>query len=816
MSYSSSIIGLAAFLHDIGKLAERGSKELRNFDSSENKEIYLPFNENQNRHTHYHALYTAKVVEEWLNHFPDWIYNAREILRENKDLPVENSDSLINLSSKHHKPDTILQKLIAIADRIASSLDRQQFDNYNKEINVKDYKNTRLLSIFERINLDQKKTKNSYEEFEYVYEIDSNKNLDSFFPKKKSDIKKDYKDLWDRLEKEFNVLSFENDYFLFIDRILSFFELYLTFVPAVTVGRTIPDISLFDHSKIVAAIAVALFQYYSLKKNWKEIENLNYESISGEPFLLIQTNFFGIQKYIFEDTDTKKNAAKILRARSLMIQILQDILALWIIEELQLNPFSILLNSAGKTLILAGNLEENKKKLKEIQLEINNWFLKNYFGEVGIGINWISLSVKDLLKPESLQERLKALSIIEEEFKYQKWGFLTYKESQYNEEGHLCDFCKKRISTKTKEEYQCCDICDLQIELGKEVFKSHFLIILKEENGSIFNRFNFYTKKQSELTNFLLKSKSQILKCIAFDINNFYKFSLTSFKRNYFGYIPKENEVPLSFDEISQKGLIEVEEKYYGVPYLGVLKADVDNLGLIFQKGIPDFNISRMVTLSRMLNDFFSIYVVDLLKSTNIYMVFAGGDDLFLIGPYNEIIKISEEVYKKFREYTCHNQDITISMGISFHKKNDPILYMAEQSEEMLNLAKKEKDSIAIFEVSVKWKEFIDNKKILNSIDTDLKEEVLSRSLLYKILEILYIFLQSKKENFKKNYSALSWRSKLYYFLARNVNIKEDNLKQKVKTRIENFTDWIQNHPNLLKIFMILILYEHRKFKKEE
>ncbi len=131
--------------------------------------------------------------------------------------------------------------------------------------------------------------------------------------------------------------------------------------------------------------------------------------IQGEPFLIIQTNFFGIQKFIFEETDTQKNVAKIIRARSLMIQILQELVSYWIIKEIELNPFSILMNAAGKVQILTGNTERNKVKIKEIEKKINDWFLKYYFGEVGTGINFITTSSLDFLKPENLINPLREL-----------------------------------------------------------------------------------------------------------------------------------------------------------------------------------------------------------------------------------------------------------------------------------------------------------------------------------------------------------------------------------------------------------------------
>ncbi len=71
---------------------------------------------------------------------------------------------------------------------------------------------------------------------------------------------------------------------------------------------------------------------------------------------------------------------------------------------------------------------------------------------------------------------------------------------------------------------------------------------------------------------------------------------MSSYKINYKGYIPLDNhQKTLSFSDISRKLINKDKNESYGVPYLGVLKADVVNLGTIFQKGIPNANTSRIV-----------------------------------------------------------------------------------------------------------------------------------------------------------------------------------------------------------------------------
>ena len=106
---------------------------------------------------------------------------------------------------------------------------------------------------------------------------------------------------------------------------------------------------------------------------------------------------------------------------------------------------------------------------------------------------------------------------------------------------------------------------------------------------------------------------------------------------------------PKTFAHISSKALNPIDEKgrYCGLDALGILKADVDNLGLIMGWGLKGdrFTLSRLATLSRQLDLFFSCFLPDLIASKsefqNIYTVFAGGDDLFLIGPWNRIMELA-------------------------------------------------------------------------------------------------------------------------------------------------------------------------------
>lgn len=135
-----------------------------------------------------------------------------------------------------------------------------------------------------------------------------------------------------------------------------------------------------------------------------------------------------------------------------------------------------------------------------------------------------------------------------------------------------------------------------------------------------------------------------------------------------------------------------------GMDKLAVLKADVDILGFLFSQGLRTNDrhfgtISRVSTMSRMLEIFFSGYIEKLLESEeykDVYSVFSGGDDLFLIGPWNVILELAADIQKKFQVFAAENESVTMSAAVSVFNSNEHIAFMAEYSEQQLKRAKNE------------------------------------------------------------------------------------------------------------------------------
>lgn len=173
-------IALAAYFHDIGKFAERARGKRNGGDEitpafypdeeylNNNAGLYLPFNKEQNRHTHQHALYTAHLIDSLEKILPAKFNKGEWGL----------DDSFMNLAAGHHHPKTAMQWIIAIADRVSSGFDRDEFEDYNAEsgenrkgIKIQDYKKTRLLTIFEGLSTGEEWKEDSLDAYRYRYPL---------------------------------------------------------------------------------------------------------------------------------------------------------------------------------------------------------------------------------------------------------------------------------------------------------------------------------------------------------------------------------------------------------------------------------------------------------------------------------------------------------------------------------------------------------------------------------------------------------------------------------------------------------------------
>ena len=511
--------------------------------------------------------------------------------------------------------------------------------------------------------------------------------------------------------------------------------------------------------------------------------NQKYKSIIEKPIdispllkdemYLISGDFYGIQKFIFERLSTQK-ASKVLRAKSAFVQIFTEYLARYICDILKISEKSILSTNAGKFEILSPKQEID---LEEIQRKIDDYFIKNFYGLSGVILSSVACTREDLS-----QQKYKALrKKIEESLEAKRFRkFNLFEENapdvlQYRTDinnNTLCKVCNIRKIEKDES----CLICNNFRKLGEKLAYKNDENVSSDKLG------------------------------IHFDDNFNPEICLDKRLKSYILYEEKDGRMsPADFDTLAQYSCDKSET---GLKALAILKADVDNMGKFLEKsdvGVTD-SFESFDSFSRSMDGFFSIHIPQMMrdKHPHTYTVFGGGDDLFLLGAWDEILALARAIEREFEAFV-QSDDLTISFGIAIAKPTTPISYLAEHTEKLLEEAKEidgdkevahPKDAISLFGETVKWEEYRVVFDRLNKLFQGF--EVVNSATLYRLLTFC-----DMSKNISKDIKNTMWKSKLNYLFSRNIDEKYHYILKELNESIEKC-------PKATKMFLSEFIYKRR------
>ncbi len=195
-------------------------------------------------------------------------------------------------------------------------------------------------------------------------------------------------------------------------------------------------------------------------------------------------------------------------------------------------------------------------------------------------------------------------------------------------------------------------------------------------------------------------------------------------------------------------------EEYAKDSYLGVLRMDVDGMGTRIQKGFKDLKDYR--AFSHKLSSFFEGENSELRKiqqkqeyKNNLNIIYAGGDDLFVVGRWNAVLDFAADVHEKFIEHT-KGEGLTISGGMAIVGSKFPIAKAANMSGEAEDTAKKynnaPKNAICFLGETVSWTDdqFFHVRTMKDELCYQINDNGLSRGILQKLM--LYSDMAQKKQ----------------------------------------------------------------------
>lgn len=856
-------IGLAGLMHDMGKFVQNGldiSKKYR----VDNADLYQPFRDNH--HTHQHALYTAAFIELLADLLPKELNSA----------DWGDGDSFINLAAGHHRPETPMQWVISLADRISSGQDRATFEK-GESIGFQEYRRTRLLPLFEQINLDGDTVPESLDEFGWRYPLEC-VSADSIFPQPvDSDMdlqaaKEEYLRLYEQFLSRLRQLkNRENSLDLWAQHFDSLLHSFTSHIPAARVGNVVPDVSLYDHAKTTAALAVAQYLYHY------EMGTLNVKDVCNnedEPrFLLISGDFFGIQDFIFSaGGETTEFRSKLLRGRSFCVSIFSELAADMVCRALGLPFLSVMLNAAGKFTVLAPNTEATREGIDRVRKEINDWLFSVSYGQSTIGLTSTPATRRDFHSGEFGKlwarhkldmEQVKACRLDLGRYGGAVEEYLDSFDNRFDRP--LCPFCGVRpsqIGAETEsylgESGAACNVCRDHIMMGTMLVKGRWVVVIRGKYegprrerlaAPLFGQYQVIFNTDEELEKVPVTNVIRVWNTSVAEDG----LAVSPVTNRFFsGYVPvyRENDLqddrllshdrrsedienvhrgvkdgrPKTFADIARLAMNIPRDnsgKVYGTEALGILKADVDNLGLLMGCGLPEerYTVSRMATLSRQLDSFFSIYLPHLLATDErfggVYTVFAGGDDLFLIGPWNRMVELALFLRERFAAFVCKNEQLHFSAGIIMSKTHVPVNTLASRAEHALEKAKESgRNRVTVFDETIDWEQLATLVKCGEQLDS-WRGRYLSGSVVYRLNELVRMAAEEKNLNRERIHisemQCLRWRSQLNYQLVRNLSSElKGEAREAALNEMKVLARWLQEYGGAMKIPLWNILYNQR------
>jgi CRISPR-associated protein Csm1 len=197
---------------------------------------------------------------------------------------------------------------------------------------------------------------------------------------------------------------------------------------------------------------------------------------------------------------------------------------------------------------------------------------------------------------------------------------------------------------------------------------------------------------------------------------------------------------PLTFDELAAPDATDAEGA--GLERLGYLRMDVDSLGEGLRRNVHSW--ARYLAVSRSLDLFFKGRLEALRNQAayaeRVLVVYAGGDDIFAVGRWVELVDFAQAIRQQFQAYNGGNAQPSISGGMILMGSHFPIAKAAvmagaaEDAAKAHGPADRPKNSFCLLDFPLQWEgEFTQVLALKAQLLGFLEGGWLDRSILMKL-----------------------------------------------------------------------------------
>ena len=630
--------------------------------------------------------------------------------------------------------------LIYEADNLAAGSDRREVENGAQGFSAK----MPLMSVFNVFG--DERTEQAF----YLRPLRDDQAVQ--YPQPKASVQADvsaYQRLYCNLQENFQRKS---PFRMKPNELLRILEAVLSYVPSSTSLAEAGDISLYDHLRLTAAYAAAMYAYLEeqgIRDYRAVVTGTGAERYRNKPmYLLVSGDISGIQAFIY--TIPSKGALKSLRGRSSYLELLLEHTVDEILAAISLSRSSLLYTGGGHFYLLLPNTARAREVLAATGERLNDWMMEHFAERLYLALAWTPCTAKEFLGEgtRAAFQRVNAALNAKKLQRYSPRQLQTLFDpvstcNRVQDTARECAVCHtSAVGLKpypASPELAACPICAGLYTFGERVLRHSILCVrpqgtdaavpLPGPDGDVFlsaEDLSEVQRGQLPVSRIYVKNEALTGEGLATHL-----WMGDYVARDVRGHV-------LDFEDLAlaSRGLSESS----GIPRLGVLRADVDNLGAAFLAGFPPAytTLTRVAALSRQLSLFFkhginalcrgevngigererqkfSLFGMTKPQARKVHIIYSGGDDLFLVGAWDDILELAVDLHDAFARFT--GGKLHFSAGVGLFKSRHPVADMARQTGRLEDAAKAlpGKDGIALFGITeaaarveaYKWEDFI-------------------------------------------------------------------------------------------------------------
>ncbi|NLF79499.1 MAG: type III-A CRISPR-associated protein Cas10/Csm1, partial [Chloroflexi bacterium] len=604
----------------------------------------------------------------------------------------------------HHNPQDVLSKVVALADRLASGERADETDKQPRN----------LLSIFCQIGQDDGQRPQAA----YLPLQPLTLEEGTLFPSSKyQDDSAAYNALWGAFADDAEALRDLEDAPAYLESLFHLLYRYAWCVPS-AFYRSTPDISLYDHSRVTAAVAACLAD-----QDERTLDLLLGGKQKDDTIplaYLLEGDISGVQRFIY--TITSKGAAKGLRGRSFYLQLLTEAIARFILREMDLPITNLIYAGGGHFYLLAPPDEIGR--ISAIQRTLDQLMLTHHDGALYVALGCAELRAADF-QADAFSTKWREVSRDVASAKRRRFAddpAVFEPRGHGGNEKHECQVChverpdvtRRNPERDDEEPVRKCDLCVSLEELGRSLGHADYLILSaippqpdtrRGDWRDVLAALGTDVALLDERGKWSLEPAADADHTTVLGLRTYPSFDLARDLTHRLG-CPVATGIRYTANVTPHRGrdvatFEDMQEASQGLKRLGVLRMDVDNLGYLFGQGFRRANgkslstLARVASLSSMMALFFEGWVGRLCQQINdeagtglVYTIYSGGDDLFIVGAWDVLPGLAATIQTDLSRFAADNPLIHASAGITLHRGKYPLYQAAQDAEAALDAAK--------------------------------------------------------------------------------------------------------------------------------